>query len=284
MKIPAMIKSSLRPALILYILRVVFATIVVMPVFMSISGKFGGSKLTEDFWPLPHGIVFTELLWQMRELLYIVIPLIFLVMLLYFIVLQFLYGGIYNYLWRDDHFAISRFFQSCGVRFRGYFKIAIIGIFAYLIVFLITDLVALAFSKLTGLIAGETAATVTIYFIIYLSFYLFGGYIIGLRFIQVRDDNSSLKYAYNKLGTLLAFRLKYFIAINAIVGTLTFITLVLSIWLVSLPYKLPYNLSVVILTVVIQQMIIFWIGLAEVIQIQINKRVIKEINYGTEMG
>jgi hypothetical protein len=279
-----MIKSSLRPALILYILRVVFATIVVLPVFMSISGRFGGSRLTEDFWPLPHGIAFTELLWQMRELLYIVIPLIFLVMLLYFIALQFLYGGIYNYLWRDDHLMASSFFQSCGVRFRGFIKIAIVGIFAFLIVFLIADLVAIAFSKLTGLIAGEAVATVTIYFIIYLSFYLLGGYMIGLRFIQVRDDNSSLKYAYNKLGTLLAFRLRYFIAVNVIVGTLTFVTLVLSVWLIGLPYKLPYSLPVVILTVVCQQAVIFWIGLAEVIQIQINKRVIKEINYGTEMG
>ena len=281
---PGSIKKILQPSLLLYGLRLAFACLVALPVFVFLSGIFGGSKLAEGFWPMPHGQALIELLWQSRDLLYIIIPLALLVMAGYFIMLQFIYGGIYHQLWRDDRFLSGGFYKSCGLRFRGFLKIALIGVPLFLIVLLGADLIALLFGKLAGAIGGQTAASVVTYFIVYQAAYMLGGYLIGLRFIQLRDDNSSFRYAYKKLGTLLTFRLKYFVAANLLAGTLTFISLAVALWLVSLPYRLTYGLPAVILVVVIQQAVIFLIGLMEIIQMQINKRVIKEINYGTEMG
>jgi hypothetical protein len=274
-------RTILKPALIIYAVRSVASALIILPMFVFITGKFGNSLLADKFWPLPHGLAFLELIWQMRELLFFIIPLLFIIIIMVFFITQFIYGGIYEYLWRNGKLEAGEFFRSCGRRFGGYVKIALVGIPWYIVVILAADLVALLFAKLASAIAGLGAARFITYLILFLSLYLVSGYLISMRYLQLRDNNSSIRYALREARVIFAGKMRYFVALNILAGAFTFLSFSISLWLIALPYGLSYSPAATILTILVQQAFIFWISLMEIFQIKINGRFAGEIDYGT---
>lgn len=274
----------IKPALVLYALRVLVAIVIVFPMFVFLSSKFAGSMLADDFWPIPRGLAFLELMWQTRETLYIILPLFFLIAVIYFIINQFFYGGIYDFVLKKDSFDAPEFFKSCSKYIIGFIKIALAGILGFLVVFLAAELMAALFGKIFGWIAGKTIGGFIRYLVIFTGIYIFSGYLVNLRLFQVFYENLSLRFALKKAKDLFSEKLRYFFALNSLAGIFSFFSIIISLYLVSLVYKLSFTPFTLIILILAQQLIILWMCMLEVFQIYINCRFVKEIKNGTEMG
>jgi len=283
MKISDNMKVNFRAAMVLYIFRIIMASIVILPLFVFITGKFANSTLADKFWPLPQGASFFELIWQLKELIPFILPLLFVVIVIYFVLSQLINGGIYESINRNESLNVADFISACGRNFLGFIKIALVGIPVYIISALAIDLVGLFIGKIIGLIAGSGAAAIVNYLIVFVSLYGVAGFFAIMRLILTRKNRSSLRFSFTQTRDILNGKARYFIALNGIAGALTLISFVLAGLMITLPYKLSFSSGVMILTLIIQQAAIFWFGFAEIIQIRINSRFIKEADYGTQM-
>lgn len=277
----SILQKMFKPALILYATRTLAAIIIVFPAFVFISSKFGNSNLADNFWPVPTGLSLLELMWQGRETLYIILPLAFLIGVVYFLLNQFIYGGIYDLILNKEKLIAVDFFSSCSRYSIGFIKIALAGILGFLAVILAADLLGLLFGKIAAWIAGKTIGRFVTYLVVFMGIYLFLGYLVSLRFIQVADGKPSLRNALKRAKDVFAERVRYFVALNTIAGVFSFITIVIALFLMSLIYKLNFNPLTIIILVLAQQLIILWICMLEVFQIYINRRFIKETENGT---
>ncbi|MCP4582712.1 MAG: hypothetical protein GY839_13965 [candidate division Zixibacteria bacterium] len=249
--------SILRPALILYAMKAVMAMVIILPTMSYLNGKFGFSRLADDFWPVPEGIALVELFWQVRELIYFILPLLFIVSLIYFLIMQFLYGGICACALGDGNSSSEGFFKA-GIRyFGGFIKIALAAIPVYLLVFLIADLIGIFIGKLFGLIIGDTGGSIITASVVFLFLYCLNGYVINLRLAQIKNDNSSLRFAIKFTRQVMATRLKHFLALNMMVGIVTIIVLALTFLIMIFISRLDFSMVALIMIFVMQQLIVF---------------------------
>jgi len=281
MRLSLKFKNTLRAAIILYAIKTIMALIIVMPTWIYLSGKFGLSLITDGFWPIPQRVQLVELFWQVRELAVVVIPLLLIAGLLYFLAVQFAFGGICAAILRDGEFSPASFCRDSGKHFGGFVKIAVAAVPFFIIAFLVFDLVGIFFGKLVGLIASDASATVIAAFIIFLALYCLAGYLIILRFIQIRINKTSLRLAVKYSKLIMRTQARRFLALNLLAGLLTSIILAITFLLIGAICKMEYGFLAAFFMVVLQQLIIFVGSFLEAMQISINARIIKEYDYGT---
>lgn len=277
------LSSILKPALILYLSRLVLAALIAFPVFVFLNSKFALSEIAGKLWPLPSGYVINELLWHFREMLLIIVPLLLLVIILSFVINQFLYGGVYELICFNKPFVSGDFFAACGKHFVGFIKIALVGIIGFVVVALASDLMGVFIGKLFGLIY-EPLGSIVNGLVVFISLYIYLAFLAVVRLTQVQYGISSIISAYTKVKDVIIGKAKYFIVSNSLVGFLAIVTITISFMPLILVYHLPFSPPIIILVVLFQQIIVFWICLIEVVQIISNKRFVKESNNGTQMG
>lgn len=283
MKKNSYISSLIKPALALYLTRLILAALVAFPMFVYLNGKFAESRLGGQIWPIPSYFALSELLWLSRDIMPIFITLLMFVVLINFIATQFLYGGIYEHLYYDRSFIVKDFFAGCGQRFSAFLKIAIVCVIGFVVVALASDLVSIAIGKLFGLIYGPLGKIISVLVFVVL-IYIYLSFFVIIRLIQIERGVNSIRELYRTAKELLAGEVRYFIALNMIIAVFSALTVALGAGLILLVYRLPFNPLIIILILILNQAFVFWICLLELIQIKANRRFIKESNYGTQMG
>lgn len=283
----AILIRIIRPAIILYALKASAALLIMLPLMVFLNGKFSLSRIADNFWPVPGHLALVEFIWQSRELLYIILPLVFVGALFYFVAIQFFSGGIYSYfLKRESELSTSCYFQACGIYFKGFLKIALVSVPIFIVIFLAADLVGLFFGKIAGIIGGKTFGAVIMVLFIVMSSYLFIAYLIVLRYTQIGSGSASLTLAFKSSSSIYKSKLRYFLALNILLGVLTIAILSGCIYVFSFVYKFNFSVPVLIAAILGQQIIILLASFLEALQISLNARLFeeKEADYGTEMG
>ena len=283
MRIPESFMRYLKPALILYGIKAAVSIIVFLPVFVFLSGKFSVSFLGDKFWPLPSDMALFEAVWQMQDILYILIPILLLAVAIHFVLNQFAYGGVYRFMIRNESLTSANFFSAGGRYFWGFMKIALAGIAVFVFVFLAAELIGTAFGKLFGLF-GKNIGRFVMMMTVFTLIYVFMAYLVILRFALIKNDNSNFQRAFLTAKDILSGKLRYFIILNLMTGVGSFISLAIVLFLVSLVYRLTFYPPVYFIVLLVQQLAVVWICLLEVFQIKINMRFLKEIENGTSLG
>jgi len=276
--------DMLKPSVVLYLLKAVATAVIAIPILVFINGKFSLANVTDNFWPIPSHEALVAFSWQSREIMYVVVPLLFVVGVVYFITLQFFYGGIYDYFLKGMATLASKsFFQACGQSFRGFIKIALASLPIIFVVFLAAEFIGLFLGKIVALIAGQSIGTIAMIFFVIMCLYLFIGYLVVLRIWQAKNETYSLRLAVKSSADIFKTKLRYFLALNIILGILTFAVLSLAIYLFSFIYKLDFNLLVLLFVLLLQQVIILIGSFFEALQIKVNMRLFEETSHGIEV-
>jgi len=267
--------KSFRPALILYAAKTVAVMVIALPLFVYFNEVFGFSKLADDLWPVPGGLVLAEVFWNARDLFSIMIPLLLLIGLLYFLSVQFLYGGIHAFAFNINNSPKQGFFEACRKHFKGFLKIAITAIPVYLIIISLGDLIGHFFKAVFSFTLGETAGMVVRFVVILLGIFIFAGYLINLRFIQIENNNFSLRFTLVSSKKIFS-KLKYFLALNIFAGFMVLISMTILFFIMILIFSLEFGLITFLLTLAIQQLIVFTWSYFEAFQINLNVKLFKE--------
>lgn len=276
--------GTFKPSAILYGLKTAAASVLAIPLLVYLNGKFSLSKIADKFWPIPGHEALVAFAWQSREIMYIIVPLLFVTAAFYFILLQFFYGGLYDYfLRRGPKLSSPGFFQACGQNFRGFFKIALASLPIILVVFLAADFIGLFFGRIVALVFGETIGNIAMVLFIAMCLYLFVGYLVVLRIWQAKNETHLLTSTLKSSAAIFKTKLRYFLALNMILGLATFAILALAIYIFSFIYKLNFNLFTLFLVLFMQQLIVLLGSFFEALQIKVNIRLVEETDHGIEM-
>lgn len=272
-----------RPAVILYAIKSVAALIIISPVMVYLYRVFEFSRLADSFWPNPGGLLLVELFWHSQQMIQVVLPLLLIIGLLYFIALQFLYGGICAYVLDNSGFTKQRFFGACGKHFGGFLKIAIAAIPFYIMILSIADLIGRLIAGIFSAIIGDFSGVFIRLAVLFLALFMMTGYLINLRFIQIANENSSLRFAFAASKKTVFNRLRYFLALNIFAGIVMLIFMAILFLILNLILKLHFSQLALILFIVIQQLMVFIWCYIEAFQINLNVKLFKESNYGTKV-
>ena len=274
-------RRSLKPALILYILKTVSVAVIAFPLIIYFNILYEYSMLTSKLWPLPSGLMIGELLWNLRELIPLILPFVFMIGLIYFLALQFLYGGICSDALINAGFKKSQYFSSCVEHFKGFVKIAIAAVPAYILILSLGDLIGRFLGALVSIALGDTADKIIRVAVLLITFFIITGYLINLRFIQIIANNHSLRFAVKASSKRVFSKIKYFIALNIMPGIILMLLIAISILGIKIIFSLNLNLFSVLLLFLFQQLVVFIWSYIEAFQISLNTKLFKEINHGT---
>ena len=165
-------KRSLKPALILYILKTFSVAVIAFPLLIYFNILYEYSMLTSNLWPLPSGLMIGELLWNLRELIPLIIPFVLMIGVIYFLTLQFLYGGICSDALSTVGYKKPDFFSSCAEHFKGFVKIAIAAVPAYILILSLGDLIGRFLGTLVSMALGNTADKIIHVAVLLITFFI----------------------------------------------------------------------------------------------------------------
>ena len=276
--------KTLRQAAILFGLRAVAALLVIFPFWIFLNHRFSLSNLADQFWPLPSGLALIELLWNLRDALYLLIPLGLAVAVFYWIVLQFTYGGICAYALGESRFEASAFFGVCAKHCWGNIKLSIAAILLFLVILLAVDLIGQLISSGVSRLAGTTAGSFFHVFILFLAFYITAGFIANLRLLQVKHNVTALGPAVTSYAKQVLTKIRPFLAVNITGGLLTAFVMLVPLLALKFSYGLEFGTITLMLTFLTQQAAVFIWSYLEALQINLNVTLVKENEYGTDVG
>ncbi len=267
--------KSFWPALVLYAVKTIAVLVIALPLFVYFNEAFGFSRLADDLWPVPGGLMLAEFLWSSRDLFSVIILLSLIVGLLYFLIVQFIYGGICASAFDIDSSPKQGFLEACGRYFKGFIKIAITAILPYIFIISLGDLIGRFLSALFTIVLGETAGWIVRLVVILLAIFILAGYLINLRFIQIQNNNSSLRFAIASSKKIFG-KLKYFLALNILTGFMTLASMTMLFYVMILITRLEFGLIAFLLMLAVQQFMIFTWSYFEAFQINLNVKLFKE--------
>jgi hypothetical protein len=275
--------KTLRQALILYGLRAVAMSVVIFPFWIYLNHRFSLSNIADHYWPLPGGLALIELLWSLRDALYLIIPLSLAVAVLYWVALQFSYGGICAYAFGDSRFEAGSFFGACAKHCWGYIKISLAAVLLFLMILLAADLIGQFISSGMSRIAGKTSGRLIHGLILFLAFYITAGFIANLKMMQIKNNITAFGPTITGYSKLVLSKLKPFLRINITGGLLTgFIMLILAL-ILKIIYGMKFETATLLLTFFTQQATIFIWSYLEALQINLNVGLIKENENGADV-
>ncbi len=276
MSLKRIMTGAFRSAYILYAVKTIASVVMVAPFMVYLNHKYDLTILAEGFWPVPSNLLLMELLWSIREVIYIAIPLLMMVCALYFLAVQFLLGGICGYALNISSHSNGKFFIYCAERFWGFVKIALAAIFIYFFMLLIADFAGHFIDGLIAGIAGGTLGKLIRAALLFLAFFLSSGYLVCLRLIQTTNNSSSLISTLAASSKIVLKNFRSFIKLNVLVAAMIIVSVLIPLLVLSYIYKMGPGFVSVILAILTQQAVVFIWSYFESLQININAKLFKE--------
>jgi len=159
-----------RPVFLIYLINLLVAGLVALPLYFILNNEIGNTSIPEMLMQDFDSMLFSEMLFQLKENIIQLIVQSWLLGLIYWVVMVFLAGGIIRTL-SQERFTMTSFFSGAGYNFFRFFKISLFFVFAQFIGAVV--IYSLATFLAVSLVPDGTAETA--YYLIYgiaLSFHI----------------------------------------------------------------------------------------------------------------
>ena len=261
-------------AIILLLVEIAGAFVLAAPSMVFLRNQFSKSDLTRDFWPIISPRVISDILVNDLQALVIIVLSAMVIYVMYILFKTFFLGGIYEFLVRTsgqefpEFGTLKSYLSRCAAFWPGFLKISILGI----IVYGIAIFLGLSFGQLFGRFGITWRIFILLIFIV-----IGSAYLQILRARMVADNNTSVRSAMRNTRPIIAERFLRIVIGNisvAVVGVIV----VLVFWMILKGIR-HYNWNIVtaLLSIIIEQAIIFEIGLINVVRINFNYSIIKPV-------